>query len=192
MGIKQVGLTRDGRGYTICKERRVATTTGSNGVCTKVNLLMQQRAARGYRTEHATMLGTMLKAGAQSVPTWHKEHRATMCGTEVRSIKQLLFKLAVYGSPHVDSHEFSDTYTETSSVQQVLRGYKWLLKGSNGRATAQPDHPRGSTRTFQFSPASQAADAARVLSRGVTMHPRGRHLREGMILLTHGGGSPSE
>ena len=79
------------------------------------------------------------------------------------------------------------TSDETSSDLQVLWGYKWQVKGPNGRATAQLDHPRGSARIVQLSLARRAVGAARVLSLGVAMHPRGRHLREGMVLLIHGG-----
>ena len=86
------------------------------------------------------------------------------------------------------------THDETSLDQQVLWGSKWQVQGYNGKGmqfympTAQPDHPWGSTRTFQ-STAEQGTGVSWVhgLRHGVTMHPRGRHLREGMILLIHGG-----
>ena len=65
------------------------------------------------------------------------------------------------------------TRDETSSDQQVLWAYNWQVKGPNGRATAQLDHPRGWTRSFQLRFARQAVGTARVLSRGVTMHQNG-------------------
>ena len=65
------------------------------------------------------------------------------------------------------------------------RGPTGKYMGSIGLNAAQPDQPWGSTLTFQRI-AKRGPRAARVLSRGVTMHPRGRHLREGGILRSHG------
>ena len=74
----------------------------------------------------------------------------------------------------------------TGSRSQVLWGCNWPVQGSNGWNAAQLSQPWGSTLTFQCTP-KRGAGAARVLSRGMTMHPRGRHSREGVILLIHGG-----
>ena len=74
----------------------------------------------------------------------------------------------------------------TGSGPWVLLGYNWPVQGFNGSNAAQLSQPRGSTLTFHCTP-KRVIGAARVLSRGVTMHPRGRHLREGMTLLIHGG-----
>ena len=73
----------------------------------------------------------------------------------------------------------------TGSRSQVLQEFNWQVQGYNGLNAAQPDQPWGSTLTFQRI-AKRGAGAARVLSRGVTMHPRGRHLREGRVLRSHG------
>ena len=72
----------------------------------------------------------------------------------------------------------------TCSRSQVLQGYKWRVQGSNGLNAAQLSHPWGSTRTFQRTQAG--VSWAHGLRHGVTMHPRGRHLREGRILRSHG------
>ena len=68
----------------------------------------------------------------------------------------------------------------TGSGQQVLQGTNWQVQGYNGSNAAQPDQPWGSTVTFQRN-----AGVSWVLGlrHGVAMHPRGRHLREGMTLL---------
>ena len=75
----------------------------------------------------------------------------------------------------------------TGSGQQVLWGYTWQVQGTNGLNPAQPSHPQGSTLTFQRK---VGVSWAHGLRHGVTMHPRGRHLREGRILLAHGGATP--
>ena len=62
----------------------------------------------------------------------------------------------------------------TNDWQHVLWGSKW---------GALPHHPRGSTLTFQLNAGVPCGTGLR---HGVIMHPRGRHLREGMILLPHG------
>ena len=67
----------------------------------------------------------------------------------------------------------------TGSGQQVFQGTNWQVKGSNRRAIAQLDQLWGSTLTFQ---PSVGVSWAHGLRHGVAMHPRGRHLREGMIL----------
>ena len=73
----------------------------------------------------------------------------------------------------------------------MLRGYNWQVKGYNRTrvcactSLAQPCRPRGSTRTFQQL-VNQEVGASRVQRHGATMHPRGRHLREGRILWSHG------
>ena len=68
--------------------------------------------------------------------------------------------------------------------QQVLQGNNWQVKGPNGRATAHPSQPWGSTLTFQpIAMQDVGVSWAFGLRHGVAMHPRGRHLREGMILL---------
>ena len=66
------------------------------------------------------------------------------------------------------------THTTTDVWRQVLWGYKWQ---------AQLDHPWGSTLTFQHKAGVSYGIGLR---HGVTMHPRGTHLREGMILPPHG------
>ena len=65
----------------------------------------------------------------------------------------------------------------------VLRRYKLQVQGSNGSNSAQPSHPRGSTLTFQ---PTAGVSWAHGLRHGVTMHPRGRHLRGVRTLLPHG------
>ena len=73
---------------------------------------------------------------------------------------------------HTTQHK--KTNQLTCSRQQVRWGAKWR---------ANPDHPWGSTLTFQRKAGVSCGTGLR---HGVTMHPRGRHLREGMILLPHG------
>ena len=67
----------------------------------------------------------------------------------------------------------------TGSGRQVLQGNNWQVQGSNGLTAAQPDQPWGSTLTFQLH---AGVSWAHGLRHGVAMHPRGRHLREGMAL----------
>ena len=71
----------------------------------------------------------------------------------------------------------------TGSRRQVLHGTNWQVQGSNGSNAAQLDQPWGSTLTFQHNVGMSCGTGLR---HGVTMHPRGPHLREGMILLPHG------
>ena len=86
-----------------------------------------------------------------------------------------------------NSIEEIDAEQLTCSGQWVLWGVKQPATGSNRQTPARLSCPRGSTLTFQHN-----AGAARVQSRGVTMHPRGRHLREDRILLPHGKNSSQE
>ena len=60
------------------------------------------------------------------------------------------------------------TEEPTCSGQRVLQGSTWQVQGTNGSNAAQPDHPWGSTLTFQ-----RKVGASRVQRRGVTMHPMG-------------------
>ena len=55
--------------------------------------------------------------------------------------------------------------------------------GSNGTNAAQPSQPWGSTLTFQLH---AGVSWVHGLRHGVTMHPRGRHLREVMTPWSHG------
>ena len=71
----------------------------------------------------------------------------------------------------------------TGAVSQVLWGHNQQARGPNGRATAPPSWPQGSTLTFQHNVGMSWALGLR---HGLTMHPRGRHLREGMTLRYHG------
>ena len=71
----------------------------------------------------------------------------------------------------------------TSSRQQVLWGYTRQVQGCNGSNAAQPGRPQGSALTFQHNVGVSCGTGLR---HGVTMHQRGRQLREGMILLPHG------
>ena len=71
----------------------------------------------------------------------------------------------------------------TCSGQRVLWGYNWQARGSNGLNSAPPSQPQGSTLTFQHNAGVPCGTGLR---HGVTMHPRGRHSREGMIPLSHG------
>ena len=83
----------------------------------------------------------------------------------------------------------TDVYDLSGLNQQVLWRSKWQLQGPNGSNSAQLDHLQGSTRTFQpIAKQEIGVSWAHGLRHGVTMHPRGRHLREGMILLIHGWG----
>ena len=74
----------------------------------------------------------------------------------------------------------------TNAVSQVLWGYRQRVQGSNGWNAAQLCCPQGPTLTFQHKAGVSWATGLR---HGVTMHPRGRHSREGMIPLSHGIGS---
>ena len=74
-----------------------------------------------------------------------------------------------------------DNVHVTGPRQQVLRGYTWQVQGTNGSNSAPPSHPRGSTLTFQRE---VGVSWVLGLRHGVTMHPRGRHLREDMTLLS--------
>ena len=71
----------------------------------------------------------------------------------------------------------------TDVRQQVLQGYNWPVQGYNGSNAAQLSQPWGSNLTFQHDAGVSCGIGLR---HGVTMHPRGRHSREGMILLPHG------
>ena len=62
-------------------------------------------------------------------------------------------------------------------------GSKRQVQGYNGLNAAQPVCPWGSTRTFQLK-AGVSWELG--LRRGVAVHSRGRHLREGRILRSHG------
>ena len=73
--------------------------------------------------------------------------------------------------------------TTTNVWRQVLQGTNWQVQGTNGVNSAQPDQPWGSTLTFQ---PRAGVSCGTGLRHGVTMHPRGRHSREGMILPPHG------
>ena len=87
------------------------------------------------------------------------------------------------------------TYVNASSIQSTARhdrqvhggrysgGTHGRYRGSNGSNSAQFSHPQGSTLTFQHNVGVSYETGLR---HGVTMHPRGRHLREGMILPPHG------
>ena len=67
----------------------------------------------------------------------------------------------------------------TGSRRQVFQGINWQVQGSTGSNAAQPSQPWGSILTFQPSVVVSWVPGLR---HGVTMHPRGRHSREGMIL----------
>ena len=71
----------------------------------------------------------------------------------------------------------------TKLWQQLLWGSRQRVQGSNGANAAQLSCPQGSTLTFQLNAGVSYGIGLR---HGVTMHPRGRHLRDGMILLPHG------
>ena len=71
----------------------------------------------------------------------------------------------------------------TNVWRQVLQGINWQVQGTNGSNSARPVQPWGSTLTFQ--PRAGVSYGTGV-KHWVTMHPRGRHLREGMILPPHG------
>ena len=77
----------------------------------------------------------------------------------------------------------------TSPWQRVFWGYTWQVQGHTGSNSAQPSHPRGSTLTFQLT---AGVSWALGLRHGVTMHPRGRHLRGDRIPLPHGKDSALE
>ena len=65
----------------------------------------------------------------------------------------------------------------------MLQGTNWQVQGSNGLNAAQLDQPWGSTLTFQ---PRVGVSWVHGLRHGVTMHPRGRHLREGRVPWSHG------
>ena len=71
----------------------------------------------------------------------------------------------------------------TGSGPRVLWGSTQQVQGFNGSNAAQPDCPQGSTLTFQLY---AGVPWVHGLRHGVTMHPRGRHLREGRIPWSHG------
>ena len=71
----------------------------------------------------------------------------------------------------------------TGSGPRVLWGYTRQVQGSIGSSATQPSRPRGSTLTFQLH---IGVPWVQGLRHGVTMHPRGRHLREGRIPWSHG------
>ena len=71
----------------------------------------------------------------------------------------------------------------TCPGSQVLWRYKQRVQGSTGSNAAQLSCLQGSTRTFQ---PKAGVSWELGLRHGVTMHPRGRHLREGRILRSHG------
>ena len=67
-------------------------------------------------------------------------------------------------------------------------GSNWPVTGYNGGAGAQLSQPRGSTLIFLFNVGVSCAIGSR---HAVTMHPRGRHSREGMIVLPQGADAPT-
>ena len=67
--------------------------------------------------------------------------------------------------------------------QQVLRGARQRVQGSNGLNAAQLSCPQGATLTFQLNVGVSCGTGSR---HGVTTHPRGRHLRGVMTLLPRG------
>ena len=79
--------------------------------------------------------------------------------------------------------QWEGTNSLTCSWQPVLWGFKQRVQGFNGLNAAHLSCPQGSTLTFQHKAGVPCGIGLR---HGVTMHPRGRHLREGMILLPHG------
>ena len=85
---------------------------------------------------------------------------------------------SLYLETYVDEHKHS-----TCSRQRVLWGSRQRVQGTNGSNAAQLSCPQGSTLTFQHKAGVSCGTGLR---HGVTMHPRGRHLRGGMTLLSHG------
>ena len=83
-------------------------------------------------------------------------------------------------SPNESREYKCDGKDLTGSGQRVLQGTNWQVQGYNGSNAAQPSQPWGSTLTFQ-----RKAGVSWVLGlrHGVTMHPRGRHLRGDRTLL---------
>ena len=75
------------------------------------------------------------------------------------------------------------TRRSTGSGPWVLWRYKRQVQGYNGSNAAQPSRLQGSTLTFQLY---AGVPWVQGLRHGVTMHPRGRHLREGRIPWSHG------
>ena len=69
----------------------------------------------------------------------------------------------------------------TASAQQVLQGYTWRVQGSNGLNASQFSNIWGRTLSFQRNVGVSWVFGLR---HGVAMHPRGRHLRESMTLLS--------
>ena len=76
--------------------------------------------------------------------------------------------------PNTECEGRTAATTTTYTRQRVLWGSKWR---------ARLDHPRGSTLTFQHN---TSVSCGTCLKHGETMHPRGRHLKEGMIPLSRG------
>ena len=78
-------------------------------------------------------------------------------------------------------------HAATDVWRQVLQGYTRQAQGSNGGHSAQLGRPWVSTLTFQCVPKRVIGVPCGIgLRHGVTMHPRGNHSREGMILPPHG------
>ena len=71
----------------------------------------------------------------------------------------------------------------TDVWHQVLWGSKQRVQGSNGLKAAQLRCSQGSISIFQHKVGVSCGTG---LGHGVTMHPRGRHLRGVMILMSHG------
>ena len=112
--------------------------------------------------------------------------RVRRCDKAVMSIKR---EDPVEDSKCVSGQVVTNRRRQTSPWQQVLWGYTWQVQGYNGSNSAQLSHPRGSTLIFQ---PTGGVPWELGLRYGVTMHPRGRHLREDRTLLPHGKDSTQE
>ena len=138
----------------------------------------------GNENEHTTSLQNRVNVGTQVKQHELERHETSLCNIEAHNLKQIVCESGMRKIPYREADELGKRHDQTCSRQQVLQGYTWQGQGSNGLNAAQPDHPWGSTRTFR---PKAGVSWALGLRHGVTMHPRGRHLREDRILLTHGG-----
>ena len=90
----------------------------------------------------------------------------------------------------------TDTGRPTGPGQQVLRGPNGRLRGPIGEQPPSLAAPgvRGefSSPPAPLPPSPLRRASSRVLRHGVAMHPKGRLLREGTVLLSHATGPPFE
>ena len=131
----------------------------------------------GHEYKHCEWVQIMINGLSQSK---HNEPR--------RSRNAGQYMLTRGSEKYSHNHQYSEQETKNGECNidvwhQVLWGSKPRIQGSNGSNAAQLNCPQGATLTFQRKAGVSCGTG---LKHGVTMHPRGRHLREAITLMPHG------